>query len=453
MSKLLSDKIQIRNKTMLKVIGDTDKTRILGISIDTSKDVHEILLFDFNGKLLGKSFKINTLLPGYEKLKKKISYAIKKIKAKKVVIGIEAVHICYENISRHLKEDYGNVFFINPFATASNRKQKLLLGLKTDAIDAASIGDLLIRGECYPYSLKEGTYLELQELAYWRDKKMHLVAKLKNQIIHHMIIAYPGLNTTFENERQLFVYYFKTEISLLLIKTLLTPQEIAKMSPREFSQFSKKQGYYFKIEKSKTIVNYFKKILLPPENTFYVYRDMIRKDYQLLEHLEKDVKEVEKKLIALARKTPIKILFKQIKGLSDLQIALYIACLGDPSRFKSAKHVYSYAGLSPKIEQSGLLPSRKKGIKRSGNKLLRTTLFLGSVFVVRHNPFFRKYFLKIRERKSGKESYVAVANKLNRIIFTMMKRQTQFSPPATEDLAVWPRQKPVRVTKDSQTSE
>lgn len=430
----MNSKIQIRNKTMLKLIGDTDRGNILGVGIDPSREVHEILLFDFNGEILEKSFKINCLLPGYENLKKHIARATKKIKAEKIIIGIEAVHVCYENISRRLKEDYEHVFFINSFATASNRKQKLLFGLKTDAIDAASIGDLLIRGECYPYNLKDGVYFELRELAYWREKKIYLLTKLKNQIIGNMCLAYPGLTVKFENKRQLFGYYFKTEISQLLIKTLLSSQEISKMPPEVFSRMSKDNGNYFKIEKSTTIVNYFKKLLPPPEEIFPVYKDMLKRDYRLHEHTREDTQEIEEKLVALAKKTPAKVLFGQIRGISDLEIALYIACIGDPAKFKTAKHVYSYAGLSPKIEQSGLRPSRRLGIKRKGNKLLRTTLFQGAIFVVRHNPFFRKYFAKVKGNKSGKEAYIAVANKLNRIMFTVIKKQSRYFPPAIENL-------------------
>ena len=433
MPRSLSSKIQIRNQTLQKIIDDVDRNRILGISIDPGKDVHEILLFDFNGKLLGKSFKINSLLSGYEKLKKNITKAAKRIKTKKIIIGIEAVHICYENISRHLKEDYQHVFFINPFATASNRKQKLLFGLKTDAIDVASIGDLLIRGECYPYNLREGLYLELKERMHWRDKKILMVTRLKNQIINRLDILYPGLTSKFEDNRPLFVRIFESDIAKLLFDLMLPSHDIANINPIEFSKISCERGYNFKIQKATTIVNYFKKLLHPDKNIVPIYLEMLKTDLMLLRMLEVELGSVEKRMIELTKQTPARILFNQIKGLSDILIASYVGCIGNIKKYSDAGKIYSYSGLAPKISQSGLKIGPKLGIRRSGNKNLRTVLYKMTFNVMINEPYFRDYFKKTKERKSGQESVIATSNKLNRIMFAMIKKQETFKPPAAEN--------------------
>ena len=425
----VNSKIQIRNKLIQKLISEIDKKRILGVSIDPGKEFHQALLFDFNGKILGKSFAFNSFLSGYEKLKKRIDKASKKIKAKKILIGIEKVYTCSENISRHLMDDYENVYFINPSSTAANRTQKLLFGLKTDAIDAASIGDLLIRGECHSYNLPEGLYLELQKKTYWREKKLNLQAKLKNQIIGHMDMIYPGLTSHYEGNRPLFHTAFQSDISRLLLKLLLLPSEIASMQPQTLSKLCLENGFTVKIQKATTIVNYFKKMLLPPDRILPVYREILKRDVDLLRHLEKDIEEIEKSMIELAKKTPARILFNQIKGLSDTLIASYVGCLGDViKKYKSAKHIYSSAGLSPKLEQSGSNPPKKRGIKRAGSRMLRSILFRAAVFVSKHDSYFKNYFEKIRKNKSGMESYIIISNKLNKIMFAIMKNQTPYSP-------------------------
>ena len=79
----VNSKIQIRNKLIQKLISEIDKKRILGVSIDPGKEFHQALLFDFNGKILGKSFAFNSFLSGYEKLKNALIKPQKKSRPRK----------------------------------------------------------------------------------------------------------------------------------------------------------------------------------------------------------------------------------------------------------------------------------------------------------------------------------------------------------------------------------
>lgn len=448
-----ASKVQVRNKLLKSIIGSTDRSRIVGVGVDPGKDFHQIVLFDFTGKMLGRSFTINSLLSGYEKLKKRIHSTCRRIKAQKVIFGIEHVHTCIENLARYLHEDFGDVFFINPYSTSTNRTQKMLFGIKTDEVDAASIGDLLMRGECYPYNLREGIYLELQEKVYWLEKKLSMSAKIKNQVMTHVRIVYPGLDSKHEGNVPLYTYTFMTQTSRLIFDLLRSPQEFAAMEPKEFMGLTRGHIYEMKIDKSRTIVNYFKKLLPPHERIFPIYQELIQRDIAFLAHLEKDIRETQERVVHLAKQTPARVLFGQVKGLSDNLIASYIACVGNVRRFKKAKQIYSFAGLSPKLLTSGSNISKEKGIKRAGNKYLRTILFRMAVFVATHSPYFREYYRRIRKKKSGRESFVAVANKLNRVLFAMMKRQEPFNPPAAGSPGTCVGEKPVRVKGNARVSK
>jgi transposase len=367
---------------------------------------------------------------GYDKLQDRITSASRKIRARRVIIGIEIVHIYAENVSRQLKEDYKNVFFINPLATASNRDQKLLLGLKTDAIDAASIADLLIRGECYAYNLREGLYLELKEKTYWREKKIKMVVKLKNQIIADMDRIYPGLNSKFEENSPLFASTLRGDISKLLRDLCVSPHELSALAPQELADICAKRDYRIKIKKSRSIVNYFGKMLLLPKNVVSVYLKLFKRDVGLLRCVEEQIEEVEKRMVDLVQKTPGSILFNQIKGLSDIMIASYVGCIGNINNYKSAKQIYSMAGLTPKVSQSGSGLETRLGIKKRGNKFLRTILYKMAMRVSLHEPYFRDYYYHVKENKSRNESLIAVGNKLNKTMFAMMEKQESFKPPA-----------------------
>ena len=426
-----NQKIQIKNHSLLRITKGIRREQILGVALDTGKDFHMAILFDFNGKILHKPFPIINMRAGYEKLQKYMTRVSKKIRAKRIIIGIEIVHIYAENFTRQLKTNYNNVFFINPIATASNRNQKLLLGLKNDAIDSASIADLLIRGECYAYNLREGMYLELKEKTYWRERKMNMLTKIKNQIINGMDRIYPGMNTEFEGNDPLFTHRLTGDIPKLLLDLEMTPQQITAMPAQDLSKFCLDRGYFVKIKKAKLIIAYFQRLLFVPEHIASIYLEMLKRDVRFLKHFEKEIEEIEQRMLEITARTPAKILFKQIKGLSEIMVACYIGCIGNISNFSSAGKIYSMAGLSPKMSQSGSSLGKGLGIKRSGNKILRSTLYKMASRVSLHEPYFRDYYERIKVGRSRKEALIAVANKLNRVMFVMMKKQKPFKPPAT----------------------
>lgn len=429
-----NSKIQIRNKSLTKITKGIKKDRILGVALDTGKEFHVAILFDFNGRLLSRPMPINNLRAGYEKLTTKINSVATKIKAKRIIIGIEIVSNSSENFTRQLKEDFQNLFFINPLATASNRNQKLLLGLKTDAIDAVAIGDLLIRGECYPYNLRDGVYLALKEKTVWREKKLKILVKLKNQVINTMSRVYPGLNSKFEGNKPLFASPLRTEVSKLLLDLCISPHDVIKLAPAELAEICAKGNYKIKIKQSGNIIRYFTKMLLPPKKIIPTYLETLRRDVRLLRFLENEIKQVEDEMVVLVEKTPAKILLNQIKGLSGVMIASYIGCIGDINNYKSAQKIYSYSGLTPKIQQSGMGNGTGFGIKKQGNILLRTILYKATTRVKMHEPYFRKCYERMKAKKPGKKALIAISNKLNRTIFALIKKQEAFKPPATENV-------------------
>lgn len=81
----------------------------------------------------------------------------------------------------------------------------MLVGLKTDDIDLGGIRDLLMRGKSYEYNLEEaGVYLNLKEQTFWREKKLRMQTRLKNQIKARLNRIYPGMISKYGDNKPLF---------------------------------------------------------------------------------------------------------------------------------------------------------------------------------------------------------------------------------------------------------
>lgn len=98
-----------------------------------------------------------------------------------------------------------------------------------------------------------------------------------------------------------------------------------------------------------------------------------------------------------------------IPGVSDLVASVIVSEIGtDMSRFPSAGHLVSWAGLCPRNDQSA--GKRRSTRVRRGSVWLKTTLVQASWAAVRSkDTYLRAQFLRIKARRGPKKAILAVA--------------------------------------------
>jgi transposase len=126
----------------------------------------------------------------------------------------------------------------------------------------------------------------------------------------------------------------------------------------------------------------------------------------------------------------------QVGAILDIHgIGLYLALLivaeiGDPERFRHAKQVGAYAGLTAKVNQSGS-HAYYGHITRQGSSWLRWALVQVAMKAVRRDPALANFYQRVRKRSSAKIARVAVARKLAEICWKRLRRwQRQHSAAA-----------------------
>lgn len=119
--------------------------------------------------------------------------------------------------------------------------------------------------------------------------------------------------------------------------------------------------------------------------------------------------------------------FPEIDALLDIHgIALYsalviVAELGDVERFSNARQVGAYAGLTPRVHQSGG-HCYHGNITRQGSRWLRSILVEAGMKAVRKDVALRNFYTRIRKRSGVKIARVAVARKLGEICWKRLRR-------------------------------
>lgn len=116
---------------------------------------------------------------------------------------------------------------------------------------------------------------------------------------------------------------------------------------------------------------------------------------------------------------------KTVPGVGEIVALTAIAVFSDATRFPSAKHAASYAGLVPQTYQSGET-NRQGHITRTGSPELRAMLVQAAHTARRQssplNPFLRNLTLRLGTRRA----VTAVAHRLCRVLYAMLRDKKSF---------------------------
>ena len=150
----------------------------------------------------------------------------------------------------------------------------------------------------------------------------------------------------------------------------------------------------------------------------------------LLQHVEQQIKATEQAIRQHIDDDPDlkrqKDLIVSIKGIADKTAALLLAECGDPLQFRSARSLGAFAGLTPRLQESGQYRGRTL-ISRTGSARLRAKLYMPTLSAIAYNPAIREQAQRLRERgKAGKQIVCAAMRKLLGIVYGVLKSGQPF---------------------------
>ena len=151
---------------------------------------------------------------------------------------------------------------------------------------------------------------------------------------------------------------------------------------------------------------------------------VVRSLKRLLKHLEKEIKDLEEKLLKTVKSTHQDLLtrIKTVPGIGVKTATTLIVLTDGFERFNSAKELCSYSGLTPIIRQSGSSVNGRSRISKVGNKKLRNLLFMCSFNACKYNKACKALYDRIVAKgKSKKLALIAVCNKLLKQAFAIAK--------------------------------
>lgn len=378
------------------------------LGIDIAKLNHVASCIDSStNEIVFSNFKFKNDFKGFSALLNKI----KSFDAKNLIIGLESTSHYGENLINFLFKQHFKVALINPLQTSHLRKANIR-DAKNDNLDSLNIAKSLIFAKLNFISEKNINCFSLKKLTRFRSSLIKQRSKAKIQLTSLLDLLFPELQ-----------YLFKSKIHSKAIYSLLkkypSAEEIAALKDDEISNllYASSKGH-FKKEKSIELKSLAKTTVGIKDTSISLHVIQL---IELIELYDKQIKDIVTKIADTVDKLDTKLL--SVPGISIIACAIILGETNNFNNFSNSTKLLAFAGLDPKIRQSGNFNASSCRMSKKGSPYLRYALIFTAWNIVRHSEKFNKYYcLKRSQGKSHYNSLGHVAHKLVRVIFTLIKK-------------------------------
>jgi transposase len=148
-----------------------------------------------------------------------------------------------------------------------------------------------------------------------------------------------------------------------------------------------------------------------------------------MDQLEKPIRRLKLEIKALAQSNESASRLVTIPGIGVTTALDLVLSLGPVKRFSRAKQVVSYVGLDSLESSSDNLhrPRRYGRISKQGNRQLRWLLIQCATTALQLHPELRRFYLRLKHRKSWQVAKTAVARKLLVCCYVLLRDQIDYA--------------------------
>lgn len=164
-----------------------------------------------------------------------------------------------------------------------------------------------------------------------------------------------------------------------------------------------------------------------------LWRGQLQMELIRLKEIDAHLDVVERKLDALGAADRRVQLLQSIPGVGPRLSEVIVATIDDPHRFKNAKQVGAYAGLTPRVYQSGSMDRRGR-ISCQGSPLLRYLLTEVAWLGRHYNPWMDQVYQKALHDTPArrKVAIIALARRLLVVCWAMLRDGSRWRDPTRE---------------------
>ena len=333
------------------------KDEVMVVGIDVGSESHYARAFDNRGyEFSAKPFKFENSEQGFSEFTAWAEDLRIKNGFEKILPGMEPTGHYWFCLGSYLTKNNMVPVMVNPHHVKKSKELDDNSPTKNDRKDPKVIAGLVNAGR-YNYTyLPEGVYAELRTASNLRFNIEAELTSIKNKIARWFSIYFPEYTKVYSD--------LEAKSGLALMKVAPMPEDIVKLGVKGIIQIWKKENLKG-IGKDRA-----ERLVAAAQKSIGIRAGKLAAQFEIkvliedFENKNRQMDEILKVLDDLLKQIPGSEKLLKIKGIGLKTVAGFLAEVGDLRRFKDAKQIQKYAGLSFKENSSGKDEGKTKINKR-----------------------------------------------------------------------------------------
>ena len=386
------------------------------VGIDIAKRSHVVRVIDDQGQTVYKPFSIRNNCSGcnalLERLRKLTNHK------SEFIFAMESTAHYWLALHTRLRKEGYHVVVLNPIQTDAMREM-LMQEAKTDEIDTLVIAETIRFGRYKASSVPQEKLLAMRELCRNRFYLIDMASDLKRKITALLDQVFPEFETQFDS------IFCKTALAVL--KQYPTPEKLSRAQAGKLTEvLQTASNGRFGEWKARQLKELARDSFGIPDCEG-AYSALLLMYLDQLQSLQDGAASLEHKIGELFSQFDSTL--TSITGIGPVLAAVILSEIRDISCFASADKLAAYAGLNPKVKQSGETKSSAVHMSKRGSPYLRRAIWMAGTVAVRYDPMFRAYYeKKAAEGMRYMKIIGHVTKKMTAVIFAVMRDNKVYAP-------------------------
>lgn len=386
------------------------------VGIDIAKRSHMVSVIDAEGRTVYKPFAIRNNCSGCNVLLGRLRKLTNQ-KSEFILAMESTAHYWLALYTRLRKEGY-RVVVLNPIQTNAMREM-FIREAKTDEIDTLIIAETIRFGRYKASSVPQEKLLALRELCRNRCYLVDMGSDLKRKITALLDQVFPEFETQFDS------IFCKSAVAVL--KQYPTPEKLSRAQLGKLTEILQAASNgRFGEWKARQLKELAKDSFGIPDCES-AYSTLLLMHLDQLQSLQDGAAALERRMGELFSQFDSTL--TSITGIGPVLGAVILSEIRDISCFASADKLAAYAGLDPKVKQSGETKSTAVHMSKRGSPYLRRAIWLASTTAVQYDPMFKAYYEKKASQGMRYMNIIGhVSKKMTAVIFAVMRDNKVYEP-------------------------